>query len=216
MSARLFDGSMIAPWSGSEASASSASGASVFRVLAVCTGNVARSPVIERLLQAELDATSAGVFEVRSAGTRALADRPMTAESQAIVVAHGGDPAGFRARQLSTEMLRDVDLVLTASHEHDAAVIDLRPGLLLKTFTLRELARIADAAPGGAHLSDAQTHSREFVRRASILRTALRQSVADDDDLKDPYGRGVDAYRAMMQQLVPAVRQLAVVLGASS
>ncbi|MEO8284563.1 MAG: hypothetical protein ABI568_14370, partial [Pseudarthrobacter sp.] len=47
------------------------------RILTVCTGNICRSPVAERLLQAGLEQVKPGAFRVRSAGTRAMVGDPV-------------------------------------------------------------------------------------------------------------------------------------------
>ncbi|WP_461170405.1 arsenate reductase/protein-tyrosine-phosphatase family protein [Arthrobacter sp. Z1-15] len=43
-----------------------------FRILTVCTGNICRSPMAERLLQTGFDEMAPGEFTVASAGTGAL------------------------------------------------------------------------------------------------------------------------------------------------
>src|SRR6476620_12469959 len=70
------------------------------RILTVCTGNICRSPVAERLLQAGLDRMKPGAFEVESAGTRAMVGQPVQPSSADIIRSYGGTPEGFAARQL--------------------------------------------------------------------------------------------------------------------
>ena len=82
------------------------------RILTVCTGNICRSPVAERLLQAGLDQVLPGGFEVRSAGTRAMVGSPIQPLSAEIVNMYGGTDKGFAARQLTPKILRDTDIVL--------------------------------------------------------------------------------------------------------
>ena len=60
------------------------------RILTVCTGNICRSPVAERLLQAGLDQVLPGGFEVPSAGTRAMVGDPIQPLSADIVRTFGG------------------------------------------------------------------------------------------------------------------------------
>ena len=82
------------------------------RILTVCTGNICRSPVAERLLQAGLDQVQPGAFEVRSAGTHAMVGDPIQPPSADMIRTYGGTPDGFAARQLTPKMLRESDLVL--------------------------------------------------------------------------------------------------------
>ncbi|MDQ0731022.1 arsenate reductase/protein-tyrosine-phosphatase family protein [Arthrobacter sp. B1I2] len=114
------------------------------RILTVCTGNICRSPVAERLLQAGLDQAVPGGFQVASAGTRALVGEPMQPISADIVRTFGGDPEGFAARQLTPKILRGVDLVLTMTSGHRGEVLQLDASLLKRTFTIREFARMLD------------------------------------------------------------------------
>ncbi|HSU48194.1 MAG TPA: low molecular weight phosphatase family protein, partial [Arthrobacter sp.] len=114
------------------------------RILTVCTGNICRSPVAERLLQAGLDQVVPGGFQVASAGTRALVGEPMQPISADIVRTFGGNPEGFAARQLTPKILRGVDLVLTMTSGHRGEVLQLDASLLKRTFTIREFARMLD------------------------------------------------------------------------
>src|ERR1035437_4630017 len=100
------------------------------RILIVCTGNICRSPFIERLLQHELDerrSVSERGIVVRSAGTAALVGSSMDAQSAAQLVAHGGDASGFRARDLTPALVAESDLVLTATRAHRGKVALMSP-----------------------------------------------------------------------------------------
>ena len=100
------------------------------RILTVCTGNICRSPVAERLLQAGLDQVQPGSFEVRSAGTRAMVGEPIQPLSADIIRTYGGTPDGFAARQLTPEILRESDLVLTMTARHRVEVMQMDASLL--------------------------------------------------------------------------------------
>ena len=115
------------------------------RILTVCTGNICRSPVAERLLQAGLDQVQPGAFEVRSAGTRAMVGDPVQPPSAAIIETYGGTPGGFAARQLTPAILQQTDIVLTMATGHRGEVLQLDPSMLRKTFTIREFARLLGA-----------------------------------------------------------------------
>ena len=115
------------------------------RILTVCTGNICRSPVAERLLQAGLDQVLPGGFEVRSAGTRAMVGGPIQPLSADIVRMYGGTDKAFAARQLTARILRDTDIVLTMTSKHRGEVLQLDASLLKRTFTIREFARMLEA-----------------------------------------------------------------------
>ena len=70
-----------------------------FSVLAVCTGNICRSPPVERLLTGGLgDDTD---VSVASAGVGALVGDPISTPTAALLHQAGVSPDGFAARQLT-------------------------------------------------------------------------------------------------------------------
>lgn len=187
------------------------------RILTVCTGNICRSPVAERLLQAGLDQVLPGGFEVRSAGTRALVGDPVQPLSADIIRTFGGTAEGFAARQLTGKILRNVDLVLTMTSGHRGEVLQLDASLLKRTFTIREFARMLDVleeregqAAHGAGLNgerlaaNTKLWRRLPARAASVRHLALAPDAADND-VVDPYRRSADYYRQMEDELAPAI-----------
>ena len=88
-------------------------------VLIVCTGNVCRSPYIEYRLR---DLLGERGPQIASAGTMALAGAPIDPSSGELLAGHGIDASGFVARQLTADMVREADLILTAAREHRADV----------------------------------------------------------------------------------------------
>src|SRR3954452_8035215 len=87
-----------------------------FTMLLVCTGNICRSALAERLGRAYLDEAlgeHAGDFRLVSAGTRGGVDSAMPPDSARVLVGLGGDPAEFRATQLSADAAEGADLILT-------------------------------------------------------------------------------------------------------
>lgn len=188
-------------------------------VLVVCTGNVCRSPLAERALQAALDAaTPEGATGVRvvSAGTGALAGEPMTDEAADAVVRAGGDPAGHRARDLVPAQVREAALVLTATRDHRADVVRLVPAAVRRTFTLREAGRLAGAR--GGEVTGAGPAERLASLAAVLMRARGSQLPAEpaDDDVLDPFRRGPEAWRVAEAQLAPALDALAGALSPPS
>ncbi|MBO1267692.1 arsenate reductase/protein-tyrosine-phosphatase family protein [Arthrobacter cavernae] len=180
------------------------------RILTVCTGNICRSPVAERLLQAGLDQVLPGAFEVRSAGTRAMVGEPIQPPSAAIIRAFGGTPDHFAARQLTERILRQTDIVLTMTTKHRGEVLQLDASLLKRTFTIREFARMLEVLQdrdGGAPASGAETAAfwRELPKRAAAVRHLTLAADSGDNDVVDPYRRGPEVYAQMEDQLAPAI-----------
>jgi protein-tyrosine phosphatase len=176
-----------------------------FRILTVCTGNICRSPAVERLLRAGFDGTD---VEVTSAGTRAVVGHAISGPMVPLITGAGAPSDDFAARQLTSALVRQADLVLALTRTHRSAVVELLPGAVRRTFTLLELARLAalvdrDDLPSGS----------PGERFAALLPLAAarrgQQAVrATDDDVADPYGLGDAAYASSFAAMEPAVRAI--------
>ncbi|MDJ0313992.1 low molecular weight phosphatase family protein [Arthrobacter sp. H35-D1] len=177
-----------------------------FRVLTVCTGNICRSPMAERLLQSELDIAAPNVFAVESAGTAAMVGSDMEPHIEGFVRVLGASSEGFAARQLTREILDKQDLVLALTREHRSRIVEIHPGLLKKTFTLRELARVLPHIDGARGVHPAERW--ELAIPLAMRSRTLHRAAAEDDDVVDPYRRGDKVFEEMRQQLVPAVQAL--------
>jgi protein-tyrosine phosphatase len=192
-----------------------------FRVLAVCTGNICRSPAVERLLAAGLSAPYAGSVAalgdgeppeliVASAGVGALVGSGMAPMMASLVRATGADADGFSARQLTAETLRDADLVLALTRRHRSAIVELFPGAVRRTFTLRELARLTVRVDPALLPSAPGTTAADRLRALVPLAAAQRGHVhaAHGDDVVDPYRGDGALYRRSFDELRPAVDTL--------
>lgn len=179
----------------------------MFRILVVCTGNVCRSPFAERVLARRLEADAPGEFEVGSAGLGAQVGEPMQPRSAELTAEHGGDPAGFVARQLTADVLTEAepDLVITMTREQRTRVSALEPALLHRTFTVRELARAATRFDRGVLPSDPVRRWQAMHEAAARERGAYAPADPLQDDVVDPYRGGEGAYAQMVTELVPAL-----------
>lgn len=173
-----------------------------FRVLFVCTGNICRSPVAEiltrHLLRGRLGGRDAAGFEVHSAGVRAVVGSPVHPDSRAELAAwklDGAPSAGFVARQLEAGMIEGSDLVLGATADHRAAVVQRCPAALPVAFGLREFARLA-AAVDPAELPAQPVPRAHALVELARLRRGLVPPAADGDDVPDPMGRPRAAHAA--------------------
>jgi protein-tyrosine phosphatase len=185
------------------------------RVLTVCTGNICRSPFLERALQAELDRSwGRGGIEVSSGGTGALSGHPMEGQARALLEAQGYAADGFVARDLTTAMVADADLVLTATRAHRGRVMTLHPKAVRYTFTFREFGHLASGltaeelrgAPGEA--DQPREHVARVVSLAAGQRGVGAPLVDTEADVVDPYRRPVEVFQEMTGQIMgslPAV-----------
>jgi protein-tyrosine phosphatase len=169
----------------------------------VCTGNICRSPVMERLLAARLDdrlgAAGAARFEISSAGTWGMVGESIAPEAAETLISMGGDPSDFAAREIAAEMIRDADLILTATRDHRRLVVTQEPRAAGRTLTVREFARLlAPVTPADV---DGRVSTDDPVERmTAIVALALAQRglvpLGDpvDDDIADPYRQDRSAY----------------------
>lgn len=184
------------------------------QILIVCTGNICRSPFIERLLQRQLDehqTHSAPRILVRSAGTGALTGSAMDERAAAQLVAHGGDPTGFRARDLTPDLITQSDLVLTATREQRGKVAVMYPKALRRVFTFCDFADLVEGITDLNTLvaqDNSATRVRQVTEQAAARRGLNPPLEPGQADIVDPFGRADEVFAAMAQQILapmPAV-----------
>ncbi|WP_083285741.1 hypothetical protein [Microbacterium sp. BH-3-3-3] len=193
-----------------------------FTILSVCTGNVCRSPVAEFALAALL--ADEGGVSVESAGTGALTGESVPEPGQRIAMEYDVDASHHTARQVSAPLIRSADLILGMAREHRRYAAETLPAAMRRSFTLRELARIAEAAHSdlpayvrGSGATTADDGMRAAVAFAASLRgTIAPPSDASEFDVIDPYRRSDETYRTSFGQLVPAARSVAAYLRAGA
>ncbi|MEN0138816.1 MAG: low molecular weight phosphatase family protein [Rhodococcus sp. (in: high G+C Gram-positive bacteria)] len=112
-------------------------------VLFVCSGNVCRSPIAERLTHAYALAHDLPHLTAESAGVRALVGFPIEPVAARVIEGLGASVDDFRARRLRPEMIKRADLVLAMTEQIRDRSMELLLGTSHCTFTLREARRIA-------------------------------------------------------------------------
>ncbi|WP_448073291.1 arsenate reductase/protein-tyrosine-phosphatase family protein [Georgenia yuyongxinii] len=181
-----------------------------FTILTVCTGNVCRSPAVERLFRAAFGERRG--ITVVSGGTGALVGQPIHEPMAELLRELEVDIARFAARPVTETMVRDADLLLPLTREHRSAVVNLWPGAVRRTFTLRELARLA-AQVGRDELETraglAATPADRLHALLPLAAAHRAQVPAALDDVIDPYMREASVYRESLDQILPAVRTIA-------
>ena len=91
-------------------------------ILVVCTGNICRSPIGERLLRQQLPGR-----QVTSAGIFGLEGRPADASAQAVALRHGLSLEGHVTRRVTCSLLQQSDLILVMEPEHLRFIATMAP-----------------------------------------------------------------------------------------
>jgi protein-tyrosine phosphatase len=159
----------------------------ILHVLFVCTGNICRSPIAERLSAKWATQMNVHGFSASSAGTRAVIGHPIHPHAMAALEALGGDPSDFAARQLTPKIALSADLILTMTRAHRDVVLELAPRQLQRTFTLSEAARLASQ------------HSAQSISDLATLRPHL--SSTDTPDIADPIGQNAEFHSVIAEEI---------------
>ncbi|NBO46036.1 MAG: hypothetical protein EBU85_03320 [Actinobacteria bacterium] len=177
-------------------------------VLFVCTANICRSPYAARALRHALGADSG--FEVFSAGVRSewleLVGEPACPEMPAV----GSDDAPHAATQLTAELVRDADLIVAFEAAHRAAIVDLIPRAQIKTYTARQVERLARAVAAPTWPPAAPAPSEDPLKDLNGARSWA--PFAEDHDVTDPHGDGIEAHQACAAEIDAVITALAQVL----
>jgi len=129
------------------------------------------------LLARDLVGSTDVVFS--SAGTRGYDARPINADMAATITPGLGD--AFRSRHLTSALLEESDLVLTAEAAHRTHILEEQPHLHRRVFTLGQFATTIALIP-------------DLTGRALIAEAGMRRSAPQAaDDVADPYRRGAAA-----------------------
>ncbi|WP_258933626.1 hypothetical protein [Nesterenkonia pannonica] len=183
----------------------------LFSILAVCTGNICRSPAMERLL-AHMFAEEDSVI-VRSAGTFAHSGWDMQPGTRQRLEWAGAATDGFVAEQTTPQMLRGADLILGATREHVRDMLADAPEAAPRTFTVRHFGRIT------AHIQDDELPSAGCRRPAEGAGRPRRRPARSDrpsgeeSDVVDPYMLPEDVYDQAFDEICEPLGRLAEKLG---
>ena len=180
-----------------------------FPVLAVCLGNICRSPLVERLLTLRLEAAGVGrAYLVGSAGLVAREGMEMQWDAAGHLTALGGDPSSFRSRPFAGPMAQEAGLVLTATTDVRRRLLQKAPSALRRTFTIREFALLASGADLGSLRSPAGLVAAAVRRRGTVAR--------HEQDLPDPMGQSAEVHATAARHAAEAVEQMLPALVAAA
>jgi len=151
----------------------------MLRILALCHGNICRSPIAEALLRAAIEADPAlrGRVEVSSAGTSdEHLGEGMHAESASLLAARGLSTR-HSARQLDLQLATEQDLILAADRANLRAASQLVPH---GSATELRLIRDFDPHSVGSDLDDPWGYpSSAYERAAREIEAAIPGLLAE-------------------------------------
>jgi len=101
----------------------------------------------------------------------------MDERAAAQLLAHGGDPTGFRARDLTADLIAESDLVLTATREHRGKVAMMYPKALRRVFTFCDFANLVQGSTGSIPLSRKAIRGRWSARSPSRLQRGVASTL---------------------------------------
>ncbi|EPS1771878.1 protein tyrosine phosphatase [Klebsiella aerogenes] len=133
-------------------------------ILVVCTGNICRSPIGERLLRRMLPEK-----KIDSAGTGALVGHHADDKAIKIAAYHCLTLEGHEGRQLTSALGREYDLILVMERKHIEQVDRILPGSRGKTMLFAHWSGQRDI-PDPYRKSDEAFHSvYELIEKAAEL-----------------------------------------------
>ncbi|PSV32243.1 MULTISPECIES: phosphotyrosine protein phosphatase [unclassified Photobacterium] len=136
------------------------------KILAVCVGNICRSPSGERLLQKKLPAkhiASAGIATQKSG----LIGKSADAMACEVMEQYDVDLSHHQAQQLTPELCHEYDLILVMEKGHIEAVTNIAPEARGKTMLFGQWIGQRDIPDPYRQSREAFEHSLMLVEQAS-------------------------------------------------
>ncbi|GAB41278.1 MULTISPECIES: arsenate reductase/protein-tyrosine-phosphatase family protein [Gordonia] len=168
--------------------------------LFVCTGNICRSPIGERICR-DIAATRGVNLGASSAGVGALNGQPMHPFAAEVLNENGVDTADFESRYLHPRILQPADLVLCMTREHRAAGQRMLPVRWKRMFTLIEFVELVSILNG-----DAQREADSAPSIETIMASRGRIDTNSAHlDILDPMGRPKTDFERVYREVEPHV-----------
>ncbi|MCU1656111.1 MAG: protein tyrosine phosphatase [Pseudonocardiales bacterium] len=181
-----------------------------FHVLLVCTANQCRSPIAEHILRQRL--SDLGLpLTAGSAGTHARGGEPIHPLAEQVLRERSIEVDDWRSQRVTPALIERADVVLTAATAHRRNVVALVPQAAARTFTIVQFARYA-AAVDRLDPTDPEHVGIGLLSAVQAVRGDVQPVAAGADDLLDPIGRPIRAFRACRNRLEASIDELARLL----
>lgn len=176
-------------------------------ILVICTGNICRSPIAEGLLRDALRRRFGEMApEVSSAGTIGVEGSGAMPESVLAAEELGIDIGGHVARRLTARMVNGSDLLICMASDHRDRLA-AGPDRHDRAFTMKELVRLLETLPPPAPDAGPEGMS-ERITAANQARLQGAVPASRDDDVADPLGQPLEAYRSTAWEIETWIERL--------
>ena len=177
------------------------------RVLFVCTANMCRSPVAAAFFRRY----AARVREPVLVGSAGLLEGGHGSPREVLETMHdmGINLSEHQSMQVSRDVIAEADLVLGMARRHAREVVLLESGAWPHTFTLKELIRRGDKLgprEPGESLSAWLDQLHQGRERMDLVGRSA------EDDVSDPLGGPLSAYRSSAEEIENLVERLTALL----
>jgi protein-tyrosine phosphatase len=174
----------------------------VASILVVCTGNVCRSPIAEVALRTKLtDRFGDRAPVVSSAGTAGWEGSGAVWESVKVAAERGFDIDAHVAQELTPAMVEEADLIVCMAAEHRDAVRSSSDDALPRTFTLKGLVTLLEQLPPVPAGADPDSLTARVAEAAAIAGPPNGSGEFVDEDVADPLGSSMEAFRAIAWEI---------------
>ncbi len=164
----------------------------------------------EGFLRQLLQERGAATVRLSSAGVYSWDDSPATPEAVRALEERGIDISSHVARRLTRALVEEADLILAMASDHRDAVQQVVPAAADRTFTIKEFVHlVADDPPPAPRFGDPDLLLVESVDRANGVRQLPNRRPLTDEDVADPLGLGIEAFRAAAWELGELCQRLA-------
>ena len=179
-----------------------------FKILLVCTANICRSAMAIQMLDHKISKNN---VSLDSAGTHALNRSDMPPQAKQILDENGISQTTHISKQLTSEILEQANLVLTATAEHKSEVVRTLVKANRFTYSILEFADLINFVnnPGDSdfQIGNPPKTLEEKLQVVSSARGYI--NTARDRDVPDPYAKNLSDYRLVGDLLNQATDTIA-------